>query len=154
MIQTCLRVHVVAVPFVCSTQGDHNREHGPAADGRLTCDRKASANGEPVAICVEFVPLTSPEVAETLYRMDEAAYTAACGRKHMLHTNKRKRQLDTTMNADCLAMVQHGSGMKLQVGGKVEAAIVGTFAELVHWNVVLKPVLTPYYSSSTYRYHG
>lgn len=147
IIQTCLRAHVVAVPFVCSIQGDHSREHGVDADRRLTCDRQASANGDSMAINVEFVPLTSPEVAETLYRVDEAAYAAACGRTHMFHAKKRKRQLDTTMNADCLAMAQHGSSMKLQVGGKAETAIIGTFAELVHWNVVLKPLLTRCYSN-------
>lgn len=100
-----------------SIQGGDTREHGAAADDRLTCDRQASANGESVPISVDFVPLTSPEAAETLYRVDEAAYTAACGRTHMLHTKKRKRQLGASVTSDHLAMAQHGGGMKLQVGG-------------------------------------
>ena len=102
------------VPVVRSIQGD-NGERCAAADGLLHCDRQSPANSESVPICVDFVPLASPEVAETLYRVDEAAYTAACGRTHVLHINKRKRRLDASMRPDCLAMAQHGSGMKLQV---------------------------------------
>lgn len=70
-------------------------------------------------ITVDFVELTSKssKVAQALYRTDESAYRAACGRTHALLSKKRRRPLRVSMKPDCLAIMQVGRGMKLQVGG-------------------------------------
>lgn len=80
----------------------------------------AEASEEFVDITVEFVGLTSKssKVAEALYRTDESAYRAACGRTHTLLSKKRRRPLQAWMKPDCLAMMQFGRGMKIQVGGE------------------------------------
>ena len=72
-------------------------------------------------ISVEFVELTSrsSKVAQALYRTDESAYRAACGRTHALLSRKRRRPLRVPMKPDCVAIMQFGRGMKLQVEASI-----------------------------------
>lgn len=99
-----------------------------------------SAAEEFADVTIDFVELTSksPKVAHTLYRSDEAAYRVACGRTHALLVKKRKRPLRQSLSPDCLAMMQFGRGMKVQVGG-----------EMVFTVVILQHMRHSYVSKST-----
>lgn len=73
---------------------------------------------EYVDIIVDYVELTSratKRVAQTLYRSDEEAYRAACGQTHALLAKRRKKPVRVALGSDCLAMMQFGRGMKIQV---------------------------------------
>lgn len=82
-------------------------------------DSTAATREEFVHITVEFVELTSKssKVAQALCRLDESAYRAACRRTHALLSKKRRNPVRVPMKPGCLAIMQFGRGMKLQVGG-------------------------------------
>jgi len=86
-------------------------------DASLGGERSAAGKEEFVDITIDYLELTSksPAVAQTLYRGDEAAYRAACGRTHTLLAKKRKRPLRVAVSPECLTMMQLGRGMKAQV---------------------------------------
>eukprot|EP00903_Cladosiphon_okamuranus_P009171 g8759.t1 len=103
-------------------RGDNKAAHEIDAHASLVLnfpsgnDSTAAAKEEFVDIIVEFVELTSKssEVAQALYRIDESAYRAACGRTHTLLSKKRQRPVRVPMKPDCLAIMQFGRGMKMQ----------------------------------------
>ncbi|CAM9614579.1 unnamed protein product, partial [Ectocarpus sp. 12 AP-2014] len=87
-----------------------------------TPPRPSSSKEESVEFTIDFVELASNSsmVAKTLYRTDEAAYRAACGRSHVLFAKKRKRPQRVPMDPGCMAMMDYGRGMKVQRRGILE----------------------------------
>lgn len=83
----------------------------------VTPARRPPSREDSVEFTIDFVELASrsSKVAETLYRTDEAAYRAACGRSHVLFAKKRKRPQRVSMNPGCMTMMDYGRGMKVQV---------------------------------------
>ncbi len=89
-------------------------------DASLGGERSAAGKEELVGITINYLELTSksPVVAQALYRADEAAYRAACGRTHTLLAKKRKRPPRGPLSPECITMIQFGRGMKAQVFGR------------------------------------
>lgn len=82
----------------------------PPGDGRYSADEVS------VSIQVNPISLTSAEAARTLYRQDEEAYRAACGRKVELTLRALKGRRARSMPGECFNMISHGLAMRTRVG--------------------------------------
>lgn len=84
-------------------------------------DQPRISNEETVHITIDFLELASksPKVAQTLYRADQAAYRAACGRPHVLRV--KRRPLRAPMKPHFADIMQLGRAMKQQVREILEA---------------------------------
>lgn len=112
--------HVLSVVRVQEMMGGGNMT---ASNSPNDGQHKAVATEEQYAwITAEVVALTPPEATKTMYRLDETAYKAACGRKHLLRLPKpRQRPLTAILSPSCVVMLQHGRGMKNQASFVVSA---------------------------------